>query len=222
MLGTPLLQKRIMSSVDQVTSAIREAIISGRLAPGARLLEAEISEQLGVSRSPIREAFRILESQRLVTIIPNKGVHVVRIDEKDLWEIYELRILLECYAIRVACESMTDEELEEFESFADIMTRDAESKDYLNYLRNSHDFHEYYIARCKNKRLFDLFKVLRDTILSVQMLACSYPILIKESLSEHKRILLNVLNRDQDAAEVALKAHLMSGYERAKKYLPKS
>ena len=215
------LQDKIKTTSEQVASVIRQAIISGKIKPGARIMEASISEQLGVSRSPIREAVRILESEELIRITPNKGVSVTQLNEKDLWEIYELRILLESYGMRRVCKTITEEQLKELRHIIQEMEKMKQSKDHLGYLKVSHEFHEFYIKRCNNERLFNLFRVLKNGIFAIQIFSYSYSDFLDDSLREHRKIFLKLLKRDADGAELALKNHLKSGYERAKKYLDK-
>ena len=98
-----------------VFNTLRQAILKGELAPGERLMEIQLAEKLGVSRTPIREAIRKLELEGLVLMIPRKGAEVARISEKSLRDVLEVRRSLEELAIELACQRMTEEELEELE-----------------------------------------------------------------------------------------------------------
>jgi DNA-binding GntR family transcriptional regulator len=212
---------KIETSSAQIASILRQAIISGELKPGTRLREAELSESLKISRSPIREAFRILEPEGLVQITPNRGAVVVQLNASDLKEIYELRMLLELHAVRIACNQMSQEDLDELKGLFQEMEKKLELKDYVGYLRISHDFHECYIKKCKNERLYNLFRILRNNILGIQIFAYSYPNHSLDSLEEHKKILTALRRKDADKAEEYLRKHLESGYERAKRFLKK-
>lgn len=210
---------KIKTNSAQVASIIKQAVISGELRPGIRLREAELSESLGVSRSPIREAFRILESEGLVQISPNKGVSVTQLTEKDLREIYELRILLEVHGLRQACKNMAEEHFKGLEILIGEMEKRIKSKDYIGYFKTSHEFHEFYMKQCENERLFNLFTILKNTILAVQIFAYSYPKHSTDSMKEHRKVFSALLKRDPDSAEAYLREHLESGYERAKRFL---
>ena len=214
-------ENKIETSSAQVASIIRQAIINGELKPGTRLVEQDLTKSLDISRSPIREAFRILESEGLLQIIPNKGTFVIQLNQKDLREIYELRKLLEVYAIRVACNSMTQEDLEELKVIIKEMERRLEFKDYIGYLKFSHEFHECFIKKCENVRLFNLFRVLRNNIIAIQIFAYSYPERSSDSLEEHRKILSALSKRNTDKAEEYLRKHLEYGYERAGEFLKK-
>ena len=212
---------KIETSSAQVASILRQAIITGELKLGTRLRETELSHSLNISRSPIREAFRMLESEGLVQISPNKGAFVTQLSEKDLKDIYELRKLLEVHAIRIACSRVTQEDLEELKAVIKEMERSLELKDYIGYLKSSHEFHECFIKKCENERLFNLFRVLRNSILAIQIFAYSYPERSSDSLEEHRKILSALLKRNPDKAEEYLNKHLEYGYERARKFLKK-
>ena len=98
---------------DVVFLTLRKAILRGELAPGERLMELQLSERLGVSRTPIREAMRKLELEGLVVMVPRKGAEVAKISERSLKEVLEVRRALEELAVELACERMTEEEFEE-------------------------------------------------------------------------------------------------------------
>ena len=99
----------------RVFHRLREDILSGKYKEGDELKEVAIGEELGVSRTPVREAFRQLELEGLIQIIPNKGAYVTGITEKDVKDIYMIRSLLEGLCARWACEHITDEQMEEME-----------------------------------------------------------------------------------------------------------
>ena len=100
---------------DVVFKTLRQAILKGELEPGERLMEIQLAERLGVSRTPIREAIRKLELEGLVLMIPRKGAEVARISENNLRDVLEVRRTLEELAVDLACQRMTEDELEELE-----------------------------------------------------------------------------------------------------------
>ena len=100
---------------DVVFNTLREAILKGDLKPGERLMELQLAAKLGVSRTPIREAIRKLELEGLVLMIPRKGAEVAKISEKSLRDVLEVRRSLEELAIELACQRMTDEEIDQLE-----------------------------------------------------------------------------------------------------------
>ena len=104
---------------DVVFNTLRQAILKGELAPGERLMEIQLAEKLGVSRTPIREAIRKLELEGLVLMIPRKGAEVARISENNLRDVLEVRRTLEELAVDLACQRMTEDELEELKKQTD-------------------------------------------------------------------------------------------------------
>ena len=98
---------------DVVFNTLRQAILRGELKPGERLMEIQLANKLGVSRTPIREAIRKLELEGLVLMIPRKGAEVAEITEKNMRDVLEVRKALEELAVQLACEKITEEEIEE-------------------------------------------------------------------------------------------------------------
>ena len=104
---------------DVVFNTLRQAILRGELKPGERLMEIQLANKLGVSRTPIREAIRKLELEGLVLMIPRKGAEVAEITEKNMRDVLEVRKALEELAVQLACEKITDEEIEEMKKAAE-------------------------------------------------------------------------------------------------------
>src|SRR3954447_22937229 len=96
---------------ERILETIRDAILTGTLRPGEKVAEPELAERFGISRTPIREAFRQLESEGYLTVIPRKGAVVVSFSEKDIEEFYAIKSILEGYAAKRACDKMTDREI---------------------------------------------------------------------------------------------------------------
>jgi len=116
-------QARNLTAQDLVLSSLREAILAGALPPGSRLRQERLAGQFGTSRIPVREALRALEHEGLVTSFPYRGFTVTELDADDIEEVYELRILLESHAVRLAVPLMTDEDLTTLEQLYGDMAR---------------------------------------------------------------------------------------------------
>ena len=108
---------------DVVFKTLRQAILKGELEPGERLMEIQLAERLGVSRTPIREAIRKLELEGLVLMIPRKGAEVARISENNLRDVLEVRRTLEELAVDLACQRMTEDELEELKKTQELFAQ---------------------------------------------------------------------------------------------------
>ncbi len=104
-----------VTAQDLVLSSLREAILAGVLSPGARLRQEDLAERFGTSRIPVREALRALEYEGLVASEPNRGFTVTELDADDVEEVYDLRIVLESHAVRVALPLLTDEDIVELD-----------------------------------------------------------------------------------------------------------
>jgi DNA-binding GntR family transcriptional regulator len=120
-----------VTAQDLVLSAVREAILAGIFEPGTRLRQEELAEMFGTSRIPVREALRALEYEGLVRSEPHRGFTVTALDADDVEEVYDLRILLESHALRLALPLLTDEDLAELESLYNEMTTAADPDEQL-------------------------------------------------------------------------------------------
>ena len=108
---TKKVKKKKESLVLQISNRLRKEILEGVYKPKEKLIEEDMTKRFNISRSPVRESFRVLEAENLINIIPGKGAFVTNIEEKDIDRIYELRIVLEGLAAKLACRNITDEEL---------------------------------------------------------------------------------------------------------------
>lgn len=120
-----------VTAQDLVLTSVRAAILAGVLSPGARLRQEDLAERFGTSRIPVREALRALEYEGLVTSEPHRGFTVTELDADDVEEVYDLRIVLESHAVRVALPLLTDEDLEELEQLYQAMTSAATPDEQL-------------------------------------------------------------------------------------------
>jgi DNA-binding GntR family transcriptional regulator len=199
--------KKIKTTRDlrgEVYKIIREGITNGTLGPGTRLKEAELVENLGVSRTPIREALNQLSRENLVEIIPRRGALVRRWTKKDALEVLVLRETLEGLAARLAASRMTGKDIDSLES---LMTDYENGR--LEYVEADRRFHERIVNACGMERLKDLIWNLYDSLQMRKMLALSFEDKkrITESMEEHRRIIRALRARDEDAVESAVKAN---------------
>ncbi len=212
---------KIKTAADQIAEILRNDIFSGKFLPGSRLKENEISEWSGISRTPIREAFRILESERLVEITSNKGVQVPIITKKDVEEVYELRILLEPYCIRRFISTIDENHLQEIEDILKKTEYAINQRYYSLYFKCSIDFHGYYILKCQNKLLYSVFSNARNSMRCAQMVLDKNPEFYRKSLNEHKEIVEALRERHPDKCEKLLRQHLEANCQTMKKNLDK-
>ena len=204
----------------RVFKRLREDILKGRYKQQDELREATIGKELGVSRTPVREALRQLELEGLVTIVPNKGAYVTGISQKDIWDIYQMRKYLEGMCARWAAEYITEDQLEELEetillSEFQMKKENGYNKEQLTGLDGR--FHTI-LYEASGSRM--LCHVLTDFHRYVQM-ARKSSINVKaraeKSIEEHKAILQAIRDRNPDLAEQLAKEHIVHVMQNLKK-----
>ena len=141
---------------------LRESILNGTLKPGERLMEIALAEQLGVSRTPVREAIRKLEKESFVEMIPRKGAYVADLTAKDIIDVLEIRILLEGFASSLAAQRMTAEELISLKETLDAFNDAASRGDRRSLIDHDNTFHDKIFDATKNNKLIEIVKDLHD------------------------------------------------------------
>lgn len=149
---------------DVVFKTLRQAILMGELTPGQRLMEIQLANQLGVSRTPIREAMRKLELEGLVVMVPRKGAQVAKINQKGLNDVLEVRCSLEQLAVELACERITDEELNNLHQALLDFNKAVENKDLSDMAEKDVVLHDIIYASTKNDRLIVILNNLREQL----------------------------------------------------------
>jgi DNA-binding GntR family transcriptional regulator len=191
-----------------VFEALREAIIQGRLRPGERLMEIQLAEELGVSRTPVREAIRKLELEGLVLMIPRKGAYVSQISMKDIADVFEIRRALEGLAARLAAERSTEEEVEALERALVKIAESAEHEDLDEAVALDTDFHEELMKASHNGRLPLLVSNLREQIQRFRLTSLSHPGRVKLAVAEHRKIVDAIAGHDSDRAQNLAYEHI--------------
>ena len=146
---------------DVVFNTLRQAILRGELKPGERLMEIQLADKLGVSRTPIREAIRKLELEGLVLMIPRRGAEVAEITEKSLRDVLEVRGALEELAVELACDRITEEGIEQLKVAAKEFEQALQSGDVTTYAEADVKFHDVIYLATENQRLIQLLYNLR-------------------------------------------------------------
>ncbi|HHW14918.1 MAG TPA: GntR family transcriptional regulator [Firmicutes bacterium] len=191
-----------------VFEALREAIIQGRLHPGERLMEIQLAEELGVSRTPVREAIRKLELEGLVLMIPRKGAYVSEISMKDIADVFEIRRALEGLAARLAAERATEQEIERLERALVKIAEIAQAEDLDGAVALDTDFHEELMAASHNPRLSQLVSNLREQIQRFRLTSLSHPGRVKLAVEEHRKIVDAIASHDADLAQNLAYEHI--------------
>jgi DNA-binding GntR family transcriptional regulator len=191
-----------------VLESLREAIFNGTLQPGERLMEIQLADELGVSRTPVREALRNLELEGFIVMIPRKGAYVADLTLKDIEDVFEIRIALEGLAAELCAERMTEEEIERMER---LLAEKAEainigSMDKL--IEVDTDFHETLYKASRNERLSNIISNLREQIQRYRTTSLAYPGRMKSSLLEHRAIVEALHARDANLAKQLAEEHI--------------
>ena len=201
---------------EQIVSSLRESIIKGELNPGQKLTEPELAERLGISRTPIREAFRQLESEGFLTVIPRRGAVVSKITRKEIQDFYELKSLLEGYAARVGAEKITEKGLEKLRKLNEQLAFLAEKGDVEAFFIKNDEFHNTFISYCGNVKLLEFREHLVQRFMRFRLGALSVPGRLMDSVKQHKTIIRAFEKKDGRLAEAVVLEHaLLSGEELA-------
>ena len=152
---------------DSVYNKLRQSILTGELPAGERLMEVHLGDKLGVSRTPIREAIRMLELEGLVTMIPRKGAEVARISKQDLRDVLEVRRSLDSLAVSLACERITEEEKQMLSRTEDDFEKAITTRDATTIAEADVKFHDVILKASKNGRLVQMVNNLAERVYSV-------------------------------------------------------
>ena len=197
----------------RVFHKLREDILSGKYQENEELREVAIGEELGVSRTPVREAFSQLELEGLIQIVPNKGAYVTGITEKDVKDIYMIRSLLEGLCARWATEHITEEQLDEMEENVYLAEFHAR-KGHLEQLAElDNRFHEIMYEACNSKILEHQLKDFHEYVLRVRKKTLANANRGPKSNHEHSLILEAFKSGDADKAEQLANRHIINPYE---------
>ncbi|QIB27742.1 GntR family transcriptional regulator [Caloranaerobacter azorensis] len=200
-----------------VFESLREAIIDGKLKPGERLMEVQLAEKLGVSRTPVREAIRKLELEGLVVMIPRKGAYVADVSIKDILEVLEIRASLEGLAAQLAAERITDDELEALKMKAREFDECIKNKDIKCIIQKDVEFHDIIFKATRNEKLIAIAESLREQVQRFRIIyVTEYDGTAKLS-EEHSKIIEAISKRDSKKAKYYAEIHI----ENAEDYIIK-
>lgn len=192
---------------DQVYQRLRRAIFQGRLKPGERLVERKLAEQLGVSRTPVREAIRMLELEGLVYHQPRIGAVVAEIDDSEVLEIYRIRAVLEGLAARMAAERIEPEGLKELELLYEKMQKTL-VEDPANVDKVHREFNDLIYRAAGSPRLYNMVTTLADYVIRYANIGYSNPERLRQANNEHRQLLEAIKLRDGDLAERVAREHI--------------
>lgn len=204
---SPIFEKHRRPVREEAYERLRNDILMGAFKPGDWLREEEISRRLGISRMPVREAFRKLEKDRFLEHFPNRGAKVTEIYTKDLAEVYDARIFLECQIVRRAAERITSAELRKLTK---ILEEYATATEGTSIIRLAREFHECVFKASECESLIAIIGYIGDLIVRIRHHNHLNPMRRPASLQEHQAICDALTQGDPDLAEAATRRHLES------------
>lgn len=193
---------------DVVFHALRRAILTGEIKPGERLMEIHLAQELGVSRTPVREAIHKLEQEGLVTMIPRRGAQVAQISEKGLKDVLEVRRALDTFCAELACERMTEEGAQQLKEAYKVFESATETKNATIIAKADVSFHDIIISSTGNEKL-----IITMNNLAEQMYRYRFEYIKDESqhkvlIAEHKALMDAIIARDVEKARKAAMIHI--------------
>ena len=186
---------------EKILETIRDAILKGTLKPGERVSEPDLAERFGISRTPIREAFRQLESEGYLEVIPRKGAVVASLTERDVEEFYAIKIILEGFAAKMAAENLTEKDINRLETINERLQKIAEEGDVKKFFRVHNEFHEVFIKAAGNEKLSEMINQLVMKFKRLRLASLSQPGRMEISVEEHRNMIRAFKNHDGESAD---------------------
>lgn len=197
------------SLVESVLQRITDAIITGEIAPDDKLVEARLADQLGVSRGPVREAFRRLEQMGIVEKVPYRGTFVSALSRQDIEDLYQVRTSLEALAARIVAERNDAEDVKKLKEKVRQMEQAIESGHSTQLFREDAAFHDTLIALSQNGLLSEIWRPVSIQMQRVILIKRERPYdSLMEVVEVHRPIVEAIASGDADRAEAAAKKHV--------------
>ncbi len=193
---------------DVAFQKLRQAILRGELTPGQRLMEIQLAQQLGVSRTPVREAIRMLEQDGLAVMIPRRGAVVAKISGQNLRDVLEVRLALEELAVQLSCVRMEESAFAELAEAGQAFAESLKSDDIVHMAEADEHFHDIIYRASGNARLLQLEKQIREQMYRFRIEHLKEKSKRGQLVDGHKEILDALRRRDTEAATLAIRSHI--------------
>ncbi len=195
---------------EKIVETIRGAIVNGKLPPGTRVAEPELADRFGISRTPIREAFRQLESEGFLTVVPRKGAVVASLSAQDISDFYDLKSLLEGEAARLAVKTLGPKDIERMEAVNRQIEAASQRKDLRRVLALHNEFHDIFLQAAGNEKLH---AIVQNLVMQFQRfrLILAMPGRIEGSIRQHNEIIEAFRRKDGDLAEELVRKNAQYG-----------
>jgi DNA-binding GntR family transcriptional regulator len=207
---------KIRSIVDHAVKNLEDMIIKGKLKPGQKIKEQEVSSRLGISRPPLREAFKILEAEGLIRREPRRGVFVSEIKDADVWEIYTLKLALYSLAVTLAVEKVRPADMEKLEKIVIQMEGIIDGNrepDIIRYEELNNLFHDAMAAMAGHGRLKKMQQSINNQIKRIAYRSFTDRKHLEVSSKYHRRIFEAIKAKDRKRAEKLTREHILKGLE---------
>ena len=196
---------------EDIAQSIKTAIIKGKFKPGEKIPEGELAESMGISRTPLREAFRKLENEGFIQIIPRKGAVVADIDADEAISLYEIKSTLEGLAARLAAKNMKPKDISKLEKINDELKELIDKNDLESFYKVHTKFHEGFVKMCGNKRLIQMISNLNDHFNRFGIISLTLPGQFENAISQHAEIIKGFKSDDQNLVEERVRTNVMTG-----------
>ena len=215
-LSQAVLKKSVPhgAKISEVTSFLQAAIDKGRFVPGQRLVEADLTHELDISRSLLREAFRELAAQDLIELMPNRGAIIRRLSAQEALELFEIRAELEALAAGLAADRMQDADVKQ--AFEDEIAQIWNDRNFFSredYIAENEAFHTAILKASGNRQLKKMYERMQLSLIMAQINSALTPEVIETSVSEHRTIASAILQGDGPTARDAARDHLKRASE---------
>jgi len=198
---------------DVIFDTLRQAIIVGELKPGERLMEVQLAQKMGVSRTPVREAIRKLELEGLVEMLPRKGAHVADLSVKDIMDVLEVRATMDGLASSLSAVRIKDDEIKVLRHLLDQFISYVEKENLQGSIKKDVEFHDVIYHSSRNDKLIQISNNLREQVQRFRVIYLKDYSSSKELIKEHEAILDAIVRRDPEAAMKAAQIHIKNQEE---------
>lgn len=197
----------------RIYNILKNQILEGKFKEGSKVTEAEIADQLGVSKTPVREALRNLINEGFITLFPNKGMTISITSTKDVIEVYQIRKVLCGLSVKLLAEKIKDEEIIEFNKIFKKMEFFADKEDVVEYSKLADRFHSLINHLSGNERLENFSNILHEQVCRYRIKSLKVKGRLKKSLNEHKKILKSLSEHEPEMAKKFCQEHINNALE---------
>jgi DNA-binding GntR family transcriptional regulator len=193
---------------EEIANNLREMIMSGELMEGDKIKENELCDLMGISKTPLREALRVLSSEGLIRLVPNRGSYVTTPTFEEIKEMFDVMCALEGVCARTAAEKMSDHDFSKLEKLHQKLEKNFKHKDQKEYIQQNNLYHTFVQELAGNKTMNQIVNGLRQKILLYRFQSLNLPGRFEQSIQEHRNLLAAFRDNDPEKAEMLMKSHL--------------